>query len=40
MIEFIAGCFVGAVGGIIGLALMVAADDKEQSRPDGWPESE
>jgi hypothetical protein len=32
-------CFViGAIFGIVGLALFVAGDDREQPRPEGWPE--
>jgi len=36
MIEFIIGCFVGVVAGIVGLALMIGADD--EPRPEEWPE--
>ncbi len=29
---------VGAVVGIVALALFIGADDRDQSRPEGWPE--
>jgi len=36
MIEFIIGCFVGVVAGVVGLALWIGADD--EPRPEVWPE--